>query len=354
MRDARDAWRRAPCRAPRGVAVAVGQATPRPASCRRWPATSTSTLPTRRADLDRVPSARPRAARSSGCMSSWCRGRPLVSRSVLCIQELLSRWCRRPISSSSSAPAGRRRPAEPGEVGQHQRRGEVDPPVRASAAGRAGTARSGPRSTPSGALRQRARPRAGAPPVRSSRSTIRVGESRSRRLRSTSRAAASGWLRPRAPAISRERRGRGRSPSRGARPRASGSTAGVNRAVLRTASAWNDQVVVVALQRGRRRQDHVGVPGGLVEVDVDRDHEVQPGERLVQPRAVGGGRAPGCRRPSAAPRTWPSPGVSDLVGQRRDRQLAADLGQAAHPAAPPVVVAAADQAAAPRRRRRGR
>ena len=66
-------------------------------------------------DLDRAdprgrpatgsPSAMPRAARSSGCISSWCRGLPLVSRSELCIQELLSRWCRRPISSSSSASA---------------------------------------------------------------------------------------------------------------------------------------------------------------------------------------------------------------------------------------------------------
>ena len=42
-------------------------------------------------------------------------------------------------------------------------------------------------------------------------------------------------------------------------------------------------------------------------------------------------------------RTWPVARGEDLVGQRRDRQLAAELRQVADPAAPQVVVAAADE-----------
>ena len=56
------------------------------------------------------------------------------------------------------------------------------------------------------------------------------------------------------------------------------------------------------------------MPGGLVDVDVDRHHEVEPGQRLVEPVPVGRGRAPGCRRCVSSARTWPSPGVRDLLG----------------------------------------
>ena len=63
--------------------------------------TSTSTEPTRELTRTTEPSSRPRSARSLGCMSRWCRGLPRVNRSVLCSQELQSRWCRRPMSSSS-------------------------------------------------------------------------------------------------------------------------------------------------------------------------------------------------------------------------------------------------------------
>ena len=50
--------------------------------------------------------------------------------------------------------------------------------------------------------------------------------------------------------------------------------------------AVEDQVVVVALEGGGRRQDDVGVTRGLVEVDVDRDHEVERVERRAEPAAV--------------------------------------------------------------------
>ena len=62
-----------------------------------------------------------------------------------------------------------------------------------------------------------------------------------------------------------------------------------------------DQVVVVALERGRRRQDHVGVPGGLVDVDVDRRHEVQAGRAPGRARRRRASTRPGCRPASAAP-----------------------------------------------------
>ena len=64
-----------------------------------------------------------RCARSAGCMKSWWRALPRVSRSVLCIQELQSCLWRRPISSSSPS-SGAVDLGQPLEVGEHQRRGE--------------------------------------------------------------------------------------------------------------------------------------------------------------------------------------------------------------------------------------
>ena len=105
--------------------------------------------------------------------------------------------------------------------------------------------------------------------------------------------------------------------------------------------AVEDQVVVVALQRRGRRQDHVGVPGGLVEVDVDGDHEVQPVEGAGQGAAVGRRqhRVAGDRhhRPDLA-----VAGSLDLLAHRGGRQLAGELRDLPHPAAPDVVVAGPD------------
>jgi len=106
-----------------------------------------------------------------------------------------------------------------------------------------------------------------------------------------------------------------------------------------------DQVVVVALERRGRRQDHVRVPGGLVDVDVHGRHEVEAGQGPAESLAVGGrrhrvaGHGQG-RADLAVARS------EDLVGQGRDGELAAELGEVAHPAAPAVPVAAAHERAA--------
>ena len=56
------------------------------------------------------------------------------------------------------------------------------------------------------------------------------------------------------------------------------------------------EVVVGLLAGRRRRQDHVGVPGGLVHVRVDAHHEVQPGDRRGRAGRRWARTAPGCRR----------------------------------------------------------
>jgi hypothetical protein len=95
------------------------------------------------------------------------------------------------------------------------------------------------------------------------------------------------------------------------------------------------------------------VARGLVDVDVDRGHEVEAAQGAVEPGAVRGREhrvaGDGQHRPDLA-----LAGGLDLLAQRRDRQLAGGLGQVAHPGAPRVVVAAADQPRAHRvDRRRG-
>src|SRR5438445_51355 len=64
--------------------------------------TGTSILPTRDATAARAPDVRPRAAASSGCMSSTHPGGPFTRRRLLCIQELLLRNARRPMSTRSA------------------------------------------------------------------------------------------------------------------------------------------------------------------------------------------------------------------------------------------------------------
>ena len=92
------------------------------------------------------------------------------------------------------------------------------------------------------------------------------------------------------------------------------------------------EVVVRALRGRRRGQHHVGVAGGLVEVRVDADHEVQSGQRLVEPVAVGGGEdgvgGDGDDRPH---RLALLGGGVDLLGERGERQLPLGLGVTAHP-----------------------
>ena len=120
------------------------------------PRTSVTTLPTREVTSTRSPSVSPRSARSSGFISRWCRGLPRVSRSLLCIQELLSRWWRRPISTSrpSSADA-----ASSCVVRRNRSRSAITRSgarwIRLSlVCSRAGiVGRSGPRSTPAGLAR---------------------------------------------------------------------------------------------------------------------------------------------------------------------------------------------------------
>ena len=91
-----------------------------------------------------------------------------------------------------------------------------------------------------------------------------------------------------------------------------------------------DQVVLVALQRRRRRQHHVGVPGGLVEVDVDRGHEVEPVEGFAEPLAVGGGQhgVAGDRQHGA---DLPVARRLDLLAQRADRAARRRTRDAAAP-----------------------
>jgi hypothetical protein len=94
------------------------------------------------------------------------------------------------------------------------------------------------------------------------------------------------------------------------------------------------EVIVAAAQRRRRGQDDVGVPGGLVEIDVHRDHEVQRVQRGVEAAAVGrrDDRVAGQGDERADPAL--ARGV-DLLGQANRRQLAEDLAQAPDAAGEP-------------------
>ena len=94
-----------------------------------------------------------------------------------------------------------------------------------------------------------------------------------------------------------------------------------------------DQVVVLPLQRPGRRQDHVRVPGRLVDIDVDGDHEVEPAQRLVQPVPAGRRRhwVAGDRHQAS---DLPLPRGQDLVGQCRHRKLGSELRQPLCPRLP--------------------
>ena len=142
---------------------------------------------------------------------------------------------------------------------------------------------SGPRSTPSGCVPQLAR------------------ASYDDRCGAGARAAGSGWCASAAAASSRACSGALRcEPRRDPlgqlavdlpvvhRALGLGEDRGAEARGVAHGETVEDQVVVVALEGRRRRQDHVGVAGRLVEVDVDRGHEVERVEGPAEPRAVGG------------------------------------------------------------------
>jgi hypothetical protein len=91
-----------------------------------------------------------------------------------------------------------------------------------------------------------------------------------------------------------------------------------------------DDVVVLALQRGRRWEEHVCVAGGLVQVRVDGDEEVERVERLLQPCAVGRGEDRVAARTTSA-RMLAGPVGENLLGERGDGELAAERGQLPDP-----------------------
>ena len=114
-----------------------------------------------------------------------------------------------------------------------------------------------------------------------------------------------------------------------------------------------DEVVVLTLERRRRRQDDVGVASGLVDVEVDRDHGVEAGKCLVEPLAAGGGGdgVPGDGQQSphlAVPR------CRDLLGEGRHGQLAPEARQPPYPGATPPEAAGRQPALADEVDRRSR
>ncbi|MNZ59189.1 hypothetical protein D3C78_772190 [compost metagenome] len=93
------------------------------------------------------------------------------------------------------------------------------------------------------------------------------------------------------------------------------------------------RIVVIVFQRRGRRQDQIGIARGLVDVQVDADHELQPVQRLFQLSTIGGRQhrvtGHGHQRTHL-----PLPFGEHLFGQRRHRQLTAVLRTPGHPALP--------------------
>ena len=136
----------------------------------------------------------------------------------------------------------------------------------------------------------------------------------------------------RRPRRRRSRRGAAASPTRPACPRA--ARAARASSSPRCGPRSRRRRGRSASARGRRGgEDHVGPARRRVAVDVDADHEVERLER--------GGQAVGVRRRDervAAERDHRADlalaGRLDLLGHARGRQLAEDLGRAAHAARP--------------------
>jgi len=80
------------------------------------------------------------------------------------------------------------------------------------------------------------------------------------------------------------------------------------------------------------------VPRRLVQIRIDRHHEVERGERPIELRAVGRGE-----HGIAGDRDHPAKAAlalrEDLLGEDRHRELAAELGEAADTALPAPVAA---------------
>lgn len=94
------------------------------------------------------------------------------------------------------------------------------------------------------------------------------------------------------------------------------------------------QIVVMGLlQRRQAGQDDVGVPGCLVEEDVDRDHRFEAGQRLVEAVPTRGGQH-GIARDRDQRLDLAFTRCGDLLGQAGHRRLAQDLLRTAHPGAP--------------------
>ena len=185
------------------------------------------------------------------------------------------------------------------------------------------------------------------------------------------RAAASAWS-PRPPwtcepitiASSAARSGLGpwpsSSPVRRSRishsdglPGGGSKIAGEKRAWLRTEKLREGHVVVEVLERGGPGQDHVCVTGGLVQIDVDRDHEVEVRERTLEAISVGGGEG-GVARDGEQCAHLPLARRLHLLGETRGRELAQHLEGAAHPGAVSVEPdSAAGARAVGRRHERG-
>ena len=88
-------------------------------------------------------------------------------------------------------------------------------------------------------------------------------------------------------------------------------------------------LVVRLLGRRRRRQDDVRVARRLVDVEVDRDEEVEAGERALELRRSSRRCAPGWSSAGSSRAPGPSPGVSISSAIVEDGISPLDLGLAA-------------------------
>src|SRR5262249_56083430 len=99
-----------------------------------------------------------------------------------------------------------------------------------------------------------------------------------------------------------------------------------------------DEVVVRALEREGRGEDEVGVARRLVEVEVDRDHVVEAGERAVEAGTVRRREDRIARARHEGPDLAP-PLRLDLLREHGHPPLPPPPREAPPPAPPPVQVA---------------
>lgn len=102
-------------------------------------------------------------------------------------------------------------------------------------------------------------------------------------------------------------------------------------------------IPVQAARRVSGRQDEVGVAGGLVQVDVDRDHVLEAAQGAVQTGPVGRGEhgIAGVREKRT---DLPRPRGLHLLGQHGQGPFTGELGQSPDAASTPVEVAALAEA----------